>query len=507
MIFYDKDRLRKTAEKRIAAGQRDKAIEIYQRILNREPNDKDILFMLGDLKITQGDKVSGLILLKKAGSLYAADSERQKAVTVFRKYLKTDPQNLEIYGLLGDLLLQMDQQTAAIDVYLKAGELARNSDVSKAIFFYERVRKMDEGNIKALSSLALLYGRQELVKKSMECHLSAGRKYYENGDFENSYLHFYQYVQHDSDNREVNLQLIEALMKMRHFKEALIHLNSVFSPDQEGEPKLHLLRADLLFELGKHEEVQALMHKLVMLLPDGLSVLFPYVDRALDGQHFELAVRLLDHVDVTQYFTYGERLSQALNRILADDEQYLPAMQKLVEYKVYVGDISGAVAIFSRMAKLYLKNEQYAEARQLLEKWLTVDEENEWVRRELQRVRNILESQSRESADPFRGKLEEIGLADVIQMMESARKTGDLTVRFGEESGHIYFQQGKIVHACYNQQEGRAAILDILRQQRGDFMLKPELPSDLTPTITGSNTQIVLEALRIIDEETGKIQE
>jgi len=507
MIFYDKERLKKSAEKKIAAGQRDKAIEIYQRILNREPNDKDILFMLGDLKITQGDKISGLILLKKAGSLYVADNEKQKAVTVFRKYLKTDPQNLEIYSLLGETLLQVNQPAAALEVYLKAGELARNTDVGQAIFFFERVRKMDEGNLKALSSLALLYGRQELVKKSMECHLAAGRKYYAKGDFENSYLHFYQYIQYDPDNREVNLQIIEALMQMRHYQEALIHLESAFSPDQETEPKLHLLRADLLFELGKHNELQGLLHKLVMLMPDGLSVLFPYVDRALEKREVDLAVRLLENVDVTQYFTYGDRLSQALNRILADDEHYVPAMQKLVEYNVYVGDISGAVAIFSRLTKIYLKKEHYAEARQLLEKWLAVDEDNDWVRRELQRVRNILENQSRDSADPFRGKLEEIGLADVIQMMESARKTGDLTVRFGEESGHIYFQQGKIIHAVCNRQEGRGAILDILRQSSGDFMLKPELPADLTPSITGSNTQIVLEALRIIDEETGKIQE
>jgi tetratricopeptide (TPR) repeat protein len=507
MIFYDKERLKKAAEKKIALGQKDKAIEIYQKILNREPNDKEILFMLGDLKITQGDRISGLILLKKAGSLYAADNEKQKAVTVFRKYLKYDEQNLEIRGILGDILMQLDQKTAAVEVFTRSGEIAMEADPGQAIFFFERVRKLDEGNLKALASLAQLYSRQDLVKKSLECHLAAGRKFYEKGDFESSYLHLYQYIQHEPEDRDVNLQIIDTLRKMRHFQEALIHLDSVFSPEQDNEPNLLTLRAELLLELGRQDELLGLVHKLVMLLPDGQAVLFRFVDGALEARQFDLAVKLLEHLDVTHYYSYGERLNQTLNQVLAEDEHHLPAMHKLVEYRVYVGDIPGAVSIYSRLVKLYMKNRQFAKARELLEQWHAIDEENEWVRRELQQVKIILEGESRDAADPFRGKLEEIGLADVIQMMESARKTGELQVRFGEETGRIFFQSGRIIHAVCGEFSGRNAIIGILRQNSGDFLFKPEIPADVTPSITGSNTQIVLEALRIIDEETGKIHE
>jgi len=415
--------------------------------------------------------------------------------------LSYDPQNVDILALLGDIHSKMEQRNAAIEAYTQAGKIIKETDAGKAIYFFEKVHKYNTEDIETLSALAELYTRQKLQKKALDLHLEVGKKLFEKGDYDRCHLHLYEYIQHEPDNREVNMMILKTLMRMKNFEDALIHLNSICKSDSATDKELLQYRTDLLFVLGRTEELKGLMNKLVMLMDDDYSTLFKYIERAMERENFDLAVELMNHLDLSQYYGFGDRLNSTLNRILAECENHLPAMKKLVEFKVYAGDIPAAIFLYSRLYKLYLENDNLQKAYQLLEKWLTIEEENEWIRREQRRVKLLIEDQSQSKKDVIRGKFEEIGLADVIQMLESAKKTGALNVSYADRRGNIYFQKGNIMHASFQGVEGRTAIVDLFKLKGGDFIFAPDIPEGVSRTIDGSNTQIVLESLRLIDEE------
>src|ERR1700741_4677482 len=86
----------------------------------------------------------------------------------------------------------------------------------------------------------------------------------------------------------------------------------------------------------------------------------------------------------------------------------------------------------------------------------------------------------------FQGSLAEIYFPDIIQLVSVSGKTGVFHLVDGPHKGQIYLFEGRIVHA-----------LAIWNQ--GDFKFEPGPPSE-TRTITKSNTNLLMEAARRLDE-------
>ena len=99
----------------------------------------------------------------------------------------------------------------------------------------------------------------------------------------------------------------------------------------------------------------------------------------------------------------------------------------------------------------------------------------------------------------FHGSLEEFHLPDIIQFLSGAGKTGVLHLVFGSEEGSIYLESGRIKHAIYDYLAGQEAVYELLRLTRGNFDFEPGIDSD-TSSVTGNNTNLLIEAARRKDE-------
>ena len=69
----------------------------------------------------------------------------------------------------------------------------------------------------------------------------------------------------------------------------------------------------------------------------------------------------------------------------------------------------------------------------------------------------------------LRGKLQSIALVDVLQLLHANRKTGELLVTQGKQSGVLYVQNGVVVHAETAKAQGETAAFDILEWDQGGF--------------------------------------
>lgn len=97
------------------------------------------------------------------------------------------------------------------------------------------------------------------------------------------------------------------------------------------------------------------------------------------------------------------------------------------------------------------------------------------------------------------GSLREMGLPDIVQVLNHGRKTGKLNVRSGGEMGEIHFQEGDVVHAIFGKLRGTHAFYALLKLRDGDFGLDPSF----TPTvrvIEESAEMLLLEGMRRLDE-------
>jgi hypothetical protein len=99
----------------------------------------------------------------------------------------------------------------------------------------------------------------------------------------------------------------------------------------------------------------------------------------------------------------------------------------------------------------------------------------------------------------FQGSLKELPLPDIIQLVSVSGKTGKFTLSRDHDRGYIYLKNGQMVHATVGDLVGEEAIYALAIWNQGDFQFGAgEEPEH--QTITKSNTNLLMEAARRLDE-------
>src|SRR5437763_16290497 len=99
----------------------------------------------------------------------------------------------------------------------------------------------------------------------------------------------------------------------------------------------------------------------------------------------------------------------------------------------------------------------------------------------------------------FQGSLKELPLPDIIQLVSVSGKTGKFTLTRDADKGYIYLKNGQMVHAHVGDLIGEEAIYALAIWNSGEFQFNPGEEPD-RQTITKSNTNLLMEAARRLDE-------
>lgn len=99
----------------------------------------------------------------------------------------------------------------------------------------------------------------------------------------------------------------------------------------------------------------------------------------------------------------------------------------------------------------------------------------------------------------FRGSIHGLSLIDLLQMFHFARRSLAIVVD-GWAPGHVYLEDGRIIHAVYQDLVGTAALRAILAMPAGSLRTMV-LPHATPHSITGDFETLLLDSLRSLDEQ------
>jgi CheY-like chemotaxis protein len=100
----------------------------------------------------------------------------------------------------------------------------------------------------------------------------------------------------------------------------------------------------------------------------------------------------------------------------------------------------------------------------------------------------------------IQGRLEEMGMMDLMQSLEMGQKSCQLTIRRGDETAELFFASGQCKDAKLGSEEGESAVYKAVRWTDGAFEIDFNV-SAKRETIGRTTTGLLMEALRLIDEE------
>ncbi len=100
----------------------------------------------------------------------------------------------------------------------------------------------------------------------------------------------------------------------------------------------------------------------------------------------------------------------------------------------------------------------------------------------------------------FSGVLFDLGLPDMLQMVEAGRMSGTLVVKNGQDRAMFFFDSGQLTDVQYGARTGEDAFYRVVHWNAGVFRFDNQ-PVDRTQNFRDTVQELLIEAMRRIDEQ------
>jgi hypothetical protein len=206
-----------------------------------------------------------------------------------------------------------------------------------------------------------------------------------------------------------------------------------------------------------------------------------------------------------------ERAIKRLRTALERHSRSIPIRERLREVASAHKHADEAARQCLALASLYIEREDFdiaydrlLEAKQL-DPRINIAGGLEAIRR-ARRPDLRLKAQSSQPASDTRsatlgGDLTAISVFDAIQVIENARLTGVLVLTGEAQTGHVFFNEGIIVDAECVGTKSEAAFRHIVEITNGTFEFHRSMDEYSVTIQAASNTNLILDTLRKLDEE------
>jgi len=445
-------------------GKIEKAIEILLTSLAEEPGQPNTMVSLARLCI-------------KAGKIEEAERIYDKLVKINKSFLAQTIPFIEV--LLAER--KLDRALAHIERLNK--EVQEPATRQKCVELLEEILKLDPQKLDAYRLLESLYGAVFQYDQLAVTLLSHADAYIAKCEYAKALDLARQLIDLEPYNEEYRrkYQVIEKLLSGGGKTQTPGKPAPGVPPEEDDEETRYA-----------STKVDSHFDKTMSIVTDEDVENFIVDIELLEkfGQHAS-AIGRLEHV--LKQYPHEIRLRLKLKTIYFDRKMPKRAAQECLE-----------------IAKILQQQNQKEEANKYL--------------REAQRLNPVLSSARREAAAPattaqasapttgsgpivaLKGDLSEIGLLDVIQILDNCQKTGQLQVSSEGQAGTIFFNVGRIVNAIYQEKAGEQAMYALVAVKGGTFEYQPSATA-FDVVIHNSNTNLLLEGLRLLDEANRDLNE
>lgn len=285
--------LKAAAETYLKKDELHPAIRALEKILEKEPENQEIMARVGDLYSRDGNVQEAVRVFKKLAEIYSKtgafdkviglyeklaewepDNREtiQKLIEIYRKSLQVDPNNIRIHmKLIENLLRQgsvedvVSEYLCLIDNYMKMGLW------EEAIHCCEKVLSFESGNLKAREMLADLYERSGNLEKAGKEFVLLAESFQNIGEEEKAGSFYRKAVNLGANQSEVRILIAKSLRQKGETEEAVLQFQEVLKEHPE-EPESLWEMGNIFLAKQQFAKSEEFFQRLLQLQPDRLAV-------------------------------------------------------------------------------------------------------------------------------------------------------------------------------------------------------------------------------------------
>ncbi len=358
----DKTSIINAAQKFTARGQIDEAIAEWSKLL-ASGKDGNIHNTIGDLYLKKRAQKEAIESFTKAADIFREDGFYPKAIALYKKILNLDPNRTDAVISLAELNAERGFTTQAAEDLLKvANKLEAGGDVRKALEVYQTTLRFSpfDINIKIkIAELSLKLGFNERAAKGFTVIAS---DYLEKGDTAKAEAFYRKAIGIDPSNITALTGLSTIAEKAGNLDQALEYLSKVISsaPDDRN---ILLNYSNLAIKANKTDGAKDVLLKLVEKDPSDNEVKkllgTLYINEGEIDEAWEALLPCIDEAIGAQKWAYALELLNPFMEIRS-----IPVRQRLVSIYRGKGDNEVLLVELKELAELYEGQEELDKAVQ-----------------------------------------------------------------------------------------------------------------------------------------------
>ncbi len=326
-MAFHKAKALQEAEKSVAQGKISQAIKQYQDILENDPSDVSILNTVGDLYIRDRNTAEGLKQFHKLAEAYVHEGFNVKAIAIYKKIAKVDPNSVENLLKLAELYQLQGLSREARDQFLQAAEFyKKRNQTDRALEVFRKLLQLDPDNISFHSRVATELEQAGKRDEAAKTYLEMAEILLHRGDQAGAELPLKRAAELNPRNSKIQILRAQVAISRQQLDEAEKIINS--SRDLQADPEGKRILLDVYLGARKLPQAQKLVMEVYHSNPTDFAPVAQFsallAEKGdLDGAYHFLA----DVSDEAIAQNHSTVLIDALRQIWIKDPENIPTLE------------------------------------------------------------------------------------------------------------------------------------------------------------------------------------
>jgi tetratricopeptide (TPR) repeat protein len=342
-MSFDKIKAMRSAERYLSQGKIRAAIGEYKQIVEHDPKDFSTLNILGDLYTKNAEKGEAVACFKRVAEYYGKQGFAQKAIAVYNKISRLQPNSAEVSAKLAELHQMKGSVAEARSHYVMLAEqYERTGKKTEALAIWKQIAELDPKNTEVYLKIAESYLKEEQVGEAAQAFIAAAERLSAQGKYEDALKIFARALEIKQNDLKALNGYVKAQISLGDTDEAAKTLEQILEKQPSNRDVLFLL-IDCYLDTNNPQGAETAVIKLVEQEPANYPKFLELVGAYLRAGDLSSAARILsissEHLLVVRYYGWQRdenELRQALERLAEgarlaesiEDERY--ALSQLV---------------------------------------------------------------------------------------------------------------------------------------------------------------------------------
>ncbi|HEV8202360.1 MAG TPA: tetratricopeptide repeat protein [Candidatus Polarisedimenticolia bacterium] len=263
MPALDRAKTLQAAEKLVRAGKLLEAVKEYQKLVDDNPRDMNLVNKLGDLLLRAGKNQDALKQFMRIADFFAKDGFHLKAIAMYKKISKFDPSNLECQQRLATLYHEQGLATEAksaykaiADAYVKSGKTPGAAEA------FKRLLDLDPDDVKSRMTLAELLARNNQNEDAALQYAMVARVAAARGASDEAVAVVRRAIKLSPTHAELPGVLLSVVTRLDHAPSELVQAAEEIAGHATRSARAVVLMAEALRRAGREDDADEALKRL-----------------------------------------------------------------------------------------------------------------------------------------------------------------------------------------------------------------------------------------------------